>query len=104
MIGKWVRLLITAFTLPQLMPTRVFGDNLPNEQMANGGQFTNSRHIARKIAMPQEEVRKGEFLFNHVADEHNPSDYLTKWVPPKKRRKSTAYIFNQRNAIRPLCL
>ena len=40
--------------------------------------------------------------FDHCSDEQNPVDSLGKWTPPKKKRASTSYLLNQRNAIRPL--
>ena len=102
MYGKWMREYLTAILLPQDLPSRVFGDNLPNEQMSNGGTITHSRAYARKIAYNQQEVRNGNFIFNHVSDEENPSDCMGKWVSPKKRRKSTFFIFNSRNSVRDL--
>jgi hypothetical protein len=102
MYGKWMREYLTAILLPQSLPSRVFGDNLPNEQMSNGGTITHSKAYARKIAYNQQEVREGNFIFNHVSDEENPSDCMGKWVSPKKRRKSTFFIFNSRNSVREL--
>ena len=102
MIGKWIRKLAARYTLPQVLPTRVFGDNQPNEDMSNGGMVTQSRHIAQKVAYNAQEVRKGNFIFNHVPDTDNAADAMGKWVPPKKRRKTTRFIFNMRNAVRDL--
>ena len=102
MIGKFIRMLTARFTLPQVLPTRVFGDNKANEDMANGGMITHSRFVAQKVAYNQREVRKGNFIFNHVPDEDNAADCMGKWVSPKKRRKTTRFIFNQRLAIREL--
>ena len=102
MIGKFIRMLTARFTLPQILPTRVFGDNKANEDMANGGMITHSRFVAQKVAYNQREVRKGNFIFNHVPDEDNAADCMGKWVSPKKRRKTTRFIFNQRLAIRAL--
>ena len=74
MIGKFIRMLTARFTLPQVLPTRVFGDNKANEDMANGGMITHSRFVAQKVAYNQREVRKGNFIFNHVPDEDNAAD------------------------------
>ena len=102
MIGKWIRKLCARYTMAQVHPTRVFGDNQPNEDMSMGGMVTHSRHVAQKVAYNAQEVRKGNFVFNHVPDTENAADAMGKWVPPKKRRKTTRFIFNMRLAIRDL--
>ena len=103
MIGLWYQPLLTFMTLPQLSPTRIYGDNKPNQDMSNGGTIGDSKHIANRVAWQQEHTeRSNEFVFDRVSDANNPSDCLGKWVPPKKKRASTSFTFNQRNAIRPL--
>ena len=88
MIAKWYRPLLSFMTLPQLLPTRVYGDNQPNQDMSNGGTIGQSRHIAGRVAWQQEQVRDGEFHFDHCSDEQNPVDSLGKWTPPKKNAQA----------------
>ena len=38
-----------------------------------------------------EMARKGAIEVVHVGDEHNPSDYLTKWLKKEKVEKSVRY-------------
>ena len=103
-IGQWYRPLLGFMGCPQTMPTKVYGDNSPNETMSNGGSIGQSRHIAARIKWQQEQVEAKEFAFDRVDDANNPADCIGKWVPPKKKRQSTSFTFNQRNAVRPLYL
>ena len=38
-----------------------------------------------------EMARKGAIEVVHVGDEHNPSDYLTKWLKKEKVERSVRY-------------
>ena len=99
MTGCWVRDLHEALGIAQLGATRVFSDNMPQVQLGNGASPTRSRHISRRIAYCAEKVRQKKFLFQHIPDAENVSDFMTKWVSPKKVRKSIAYMFNRAKAV-----
>ena len=42
----------------------------------------------------------GDVTIEHVRDEDNPSDFLTKWLPAKIFRLSMEYATSARNATR----
>ena len=44
-----------------------------------------------RCAVMHEMARKGSIEVVHVGDEHNPSDYLTKWLKKEKVERSVRY-------------
>jgi hypothetical protein len=82
-----------ALGAPQDGPTRIGTDNLANMQVAmRRGAAGRSRHLLRRYYVLRQRIRDGECQVTHVPDAENPSDFLTKWVPADKLRKSLAYV------------
>ena len=46
-------------------------------------------------------IADGEATLRHVRDEHNPADFLTKWIGMRKLEKSIAFAENTRAAVQP---
>ena len=52
---------------------------------------SDSTSPAKSDAVMHEMARKGSIEVVHVGDEHNPSDYLTKWLKKEKVERSVRY-------------
>ena len=82
-------------------PTRCATDNASNLQVSGGtGAANRTKHCLRRFNVFRQRVEKGEVTIEHVRDEDNPSDFLTKWLPAKKFKLSMEYATNARNATR----
>ena len=44
---------------------------------------------------------EGLVSLEHVKDENNPADFLTKWMSAKKFKLSLAYASNSHNVVKP---
>ena len=45
-------------------------------------------------------MTEGLVTLEHVRDENNPADFLTKWMSAKKFKLSLAYASNSCNAVK----
>ena len=82
-------------------PTRCATDNSSNLQVSSGkGAANRTRHCARRFLVFRQRVTEGLVSLEHVRDEDNPADFLTKWLNAKKFKLSLAYASNSHNAIK----
>ena len=73
-------------------PTRVLTDSLSGARVLNNVRAASrSRPVLWRCAVVQAAVRDGELEILHVADENNPADFLTKWLPLAKTIASDKY-------------
>ena len=78
---------------PKSAPTQLATDNKANMLVATKrGSSTRSKHLLRRYWALQQRVADGECNIYHVPTEENPADFLTKFVPLKKVRRSVKYI------------
>ena len=73
-------------------PTRVLTDSLSGALVLNSSKSVGrSRAFLWRCAVVIELCQQGVIEIVHVDDEQNPADYLTKWVPQTKVRRSARY-------------
>ena len=73
-------------------PTRILTDSLSGARVAaNIKSAARARPMLWRCAVMHEMARKGAIEVVHVGDEHNPSDYLTKWLKKEKVERSVCY-------------
>ena len=78
---------------PQASPTLLGSDNLANVQVAmRQGAANRSKHMLRRYYTLMKRIHGGEINVVHVKDEHNPADFLTKWLPKAKLAQSISYV------------
>ena len=78
---------------PQSGPTMLGSDNLANVQVAmRQGAANRSKHMLRRYYTLMRRINSGVISVVHVKDEHNPADFLTKWLPKAKLSQSISYI------------
>ena len=78
---------------PQTGPTLLGSDNLANVQVAmRQGAANRSKHMLRRYYTLMRRINGGVINVVHVKDEHNPADFLTKWLPKAKLGQSISYI------------
>ena len=81
-------------------PTFLGTDNKANALLASGqGTATRMQHAARRYHSLLQRVKAGEVHIGWVADEQNPSDFLTKFVKHDKYDRSIEYTKNRRNRV-----
>ena len=76
------------------IPTRV-DNSITGKQAREECAVKNARHAARRIAFIQHNEQDGIFATEHVHDAQMPADFLTKWVPIDKYRRSRDFIMNK---------
>ena len=82
-------------------PTRCATDNSSNLQVSSGkGAANRTRHCQRRFLVSRQRVIEGSITLEHVKDEDNPADFLTKWLGAKKFKLSVAYATNSANAVK----
>ena len=82
-------------------PTRCATDNTSNLQVSSGkGAANRTRHCIRRFLASRQRVKDGLVSLEHVKDEDNPADFLTKWLPAKKFKTSLHYASNASMAIK----
>ena len=55
---------------------------------------SRSKHFLRRYITLQQRIASNELVVVKVDDANMPSDFLTKWLPTAKLRKSIAYATN----------
>ena len=81
-------------------PTRIGTDNKANMQAAmRRGGSNRCRHLLRRYFVLRQRIAAGECRVVHVPDAENPSDFLTKWLPAAKLRRSLAYVCGTKNKL-----
>ena len=55
------------------------------------GAAARAKHMLRRYHVLQQRIRRGEIKVLHIPGDSNPADFLTKWVPADKLRKSISY-------------
>ena len=82
--------------------TRCATDNSSNLQVSSGtGAANRTRHCVRRFLVFRQRVMEGLVSLEHVKDENNPADFLTKWMSAKKFKLSLAYASNSHNVVKP---
>ena len=82
-------------------PTRCATDHPSNPQASSGNAAANrTRHCQRRFLVVRQRVIEGAITLEHVKDEDNPADFLTKWLNAKKFKLSVAYATNSANAVK----
>ena len=56
------------------------------------GSAARAKHLLRRYFVLMQHVQRGEVAVQHVPDEHNPADFLTKFVPANKLRDSLRFV------------
>ena len=83
---------LRAFGTPPLGPTLLGTDNLANQKVGSGVSCpSRSKHFLRRYHVLLQRVREREVVLKHVADVCMPADFLTKWIPVDKLRRSINY-------------
>ena len=76
-------------------PTIVLTDNKANALVAaDARSASRSKHFLRRYVTLQQRIASAELIVVKVEDANMPSDFLTKWLPSAKLRKSVAYATN----------
>ena len=77
----------------EMAPTRIGTDNKANMQVAmRRGGASRARHLLRRYLVLMQRIQDGECRVVHIPDEENPADFLTKFVPAAKLRRSLRYV------------
>ena len=83
-------------------PPQLLSDNDPLVLLLTGrGVAARSRSSLRRYVIFKKRVKAGLIRPFHVADEHNPADFLTKWLAAPKLAKSLAYATNHSTWVAP---
>ena len=91
----YARIALKALGVDPGGPTVIATDNLANERVCNNAKSASrSRHFLIRYAAVQRYIAQGDIAVQHIADEENPADFLTKWVGKKKLRASLRYTCN----------
>ena len=61
---------------------------------ADARSASRSKHFLRMYVTLQQRIASAELIVVKVEDANMPSDFLTKWLPSAKLRKSVAYATN----------
>ena len=97
----YAREVACALGIPLEGPTRCATDNSSNLQVSSGkGAANRTKHCLRRFLVFRQRVIEGLVSLEHVKDENNPADFLTKWLGAKKFKLSLAYATNSRNAVK----
>ena len=92
-IASLARLLAKSLGAPCSGATLVVTDSLSNERVANNSlSASRCKHLLLRYEMLKARISAGEIAVMHVPDTENPSDFLTKWVPIAKLKRSLAYV------------
>jgi hypothetical protein len=59
--------------------------------MRRGGA-ARARHLLRRYIVLMQRIQDGECRIVHIPDPENPADFLTKFVPADKFRRSLRYV------------
>ena len=93
------REIMRAHGKPMLTPTEILCDNQAHVSLANKRAWPSaSRTFLRRYHALLERIEAGEATVVKVSDEENPADFLTKWVPVAKLRRSVDYATNAKRA------
>ena len=78
-------------------PTVILSDNKANVLVANNAKSASrSRHFLRRYHTLQRRMADGECRVVKITDDLMPADFLTKWVPKEKLKRSVDYASNAR--------
>ena len=78
---------------PGATPMRV-DNSIAALQAKDGVGAKGARHYMRRIAFIQFNEQHKLFVTSHISDKDMPADFLGKWVPIDKYRKSRAFSLN----------
>ena len=94
-LTMYARNIERGFGTPVDEPTLVGTDSLSHQQVVNrhAGAGRSKPFIKQYVIMTQR-IASNDLTVGHIADEHMPSDFLTKWVSKRKLLKSIAYATN----------
>ena len=99
-IVSYARDILRAIGVPQQGPTFIGTDNKANGLIASGRSLpSRARHAMRRYTTFLARLARGEVQVGHVKDEHNPSDFLTKFVNKAKAHSSLEFATNSRNRV-----
>ena len=78
-------------------PTLILTDNKANALVAaDSRSASRSKHFLRRYITLQQRIASDELVVVKVDDANMPSDFLTKWLPSAKLRKSLVYATNSK--------
>ena len=98
-VNTIAREIMRAHGKPMLTPTEILCDNQAHVSLANKRAWPSaSRTFLRRYHALLERIEAGEATVVKVSDEENPADFLTKWVPVAKLRRSVDYATNAKRA------
>jgi hypothetical protein len=89
----YAREVARAIGAAQLQPTQIGTDNKAHMQVAmRRGGAARARHLLRRYIVLMQRIQDGECRIVHIPDPENPADFLTKFVPADKFRRSLRYV------------
>ena len=98
----YVRAFKAAIGSGLLPPTFLCCDNSACVSASNGSAaLGQSKHERCRFLVVQQAVRAGEVYVEHVNDEDNWSDFLTKFVAATKIQRSLRLLTNVKNRVPP---
>ena len=98
----YVRAFKAAVGSGKLPPTFLCSDNSACVSASNGSAaLGHSKHERCRFLVLQQAVRAGEVYVEHVNDEDNWSDFLTKFVAASKIQRSLRLLTNAKNRVPP---
>ena len=75
----------------------ILSDNKANVLVANNAKSASrSRHFLRRYHTLQRRMADGECRVIKITDDLMPADFLTKWVPKEKLKRSVDHASNAR--------
>ena len=78
-------------------PTPILTDNKANLLIARSAtSASRAKHFLRRYITLQQRIASDELVVVKVDDANMPSDFLTKWLPSAKLRKSLVYATNSK--------
>ena len=96
-VVAYAREVLRALGVPAQEPTVIMTDNQANLQVAtDSASASRSRHFLRRYYALQQRLARGEAVLVKIDDDNMPADFLTKWLPSPKVRRSVEYATNSR--------
>ena len=93
----YAREVLVALGAPPTGPTVILSDNKANVLVANNAKSASrSRHFLRRYHTLQRRMADGECRVVKITDDLMPADFLTKWVPKEKLKRSVDHASNAR--------
>ena len=93
----YAREVLVALGAPPTGPTVILSDNKANVLVANNAKSASrSRHFLRRYHTLQRRMADGECRVVKITDDLMPADFLTKWVPNEKLKRSVDHASNAR--------